>query len=90
MKRRCRDKGTIITTDRCVQNQQFEDVIKYRLLSLYKNAKMAASLPSGPGMLAAHSRLAQPEKCPPEQYEKWYFEDHVSSDKLSSRDERGF
>lgn len=38
---------------------------------------MAAPLPSGAGMLAAHSRLAQPEKCPPEQYERWYFEDHI-------------
>lgn len=28
-------------------------------------------------MLAAHSRLAQPNMCPPEQYEKWYFEDHI-------------
>lgn len=38
---------------------------------------MTTPLPSGPGMLAAHSRLAQPDKCPPEQYEKWYFEDHI-------------
>lgn len=28
-------------------------------------------------MLSAHSRLAQPSVCPPEQYEKWYFEDHI-------------
>lgn len=38
---------------------------------------MASPLPSGPGMLSAHSRLAQPLKCPSEQYEKWYFEDHI-------------
>lgn len=38
---------------------------------------MSSPLPAGPGMLAAHSRLAQPDKCPPEQYEKWYFEDHI-------------
>lgn len=38
---------------------------------------MASPLPSGPGMLAAHSRLAQPDRCPPEQYERWYFEDHI-------------
>lgn len=28
-------------------------------------------------MLAAHSRLVKPDVCPPEQYEKWYFEDHI-------------
>lgn len=38
---------------------------------------MTSPLPSGPGMLAAYSRLAQPDKCPPEQYETWYFEDHI-------------
>lgn len=38
---------------------------------------MAPPLPPGPGMLAAHSRLARPDTCPPEQYEKWYFEDHI-------------